>query len=741
MVGDLYAKHAGLAHEISSRSKQEDVMNRKTVVVSLVVVLTLLIGTSQATGKQAGTTSVVTPYSFAFTYQGQLRDANGLVSGTCDLKFGLWDAASEGSQVGNLLEISGVQLEEGLFTARLDFGAQAHTGGARWLDVAVRCPAGSGGYETLKPRQELTAAPAALSLALPFRALADNNGPLIFAQNSNTSGTLSTGIFGSGYVGLTGSSSSVGGMGVRGSANPDSGVAYGVYGESSSPSGFGVYGQATAESGATLGVSGYSSSISGTGVYGWAGASSGETYGVHGKSSSDSGTGVYGVGRTGVEGTSGFDFGVGVQGNATAESGLSVGVYGENLSTNGTGVFGWAKADSGETVGVAGTTSSTSGKGVYGNATASSGETYGVYGESSSNGGAGVYGSGITGVEGSSDIYFGVGVFGDASGDHGRGILGNGYYGVVGSSSSELGRGVSGLANARLGIGVYGEATITTSAGVGVEGRSKSPWGKGVFGWAVADTGDTAGVVGYSSSTSGKGVYGKVTAGSGHTTGVYGESESTSGRGVVGETTAESGNTFGVIGYSASPDGYAGFFRNTSSGVGLAVQTDSGTGNIIEARSSFSEVKFRVARDGNVYADGTFIPGGADYAELLSASAGLQPGDVLVIGANGKLTRSTSPAQTSVVGVYSTQPGFLAGANKDGAVSEDQVPLAVMGVVPVKVTAENGPIQPGDLLTTSSVPGHAMRAWTDPLPGTVIGKALEAWESGSGVIQMLVMLR
>lgn len=356
-------------------------------------------------------------------------------------------------------------------------------------------------------------------------------------------------------------------------------------------------------------------------------------------------------------------------------------------------MYGWAKAGTGETAGVAGNSSSTSGKGVYGNATTSSGETFGVYGESSSDVGTGVYGKGVVGVVGSSITLLGAGVRGygtEVKNNFGTGVFGRGYYGVFGRSSPE-----------ELGFGVYG----------------------------MAD------------ATGGKGVYGEATAESGITTGVYGESISTSGRGVIGDATSESGTTFGVVGYSASPAGYAGYFRNTSSGVGLYVQTDSGTGNIIEALSSFGEVEFRVARDGNVYADGTFTGGGADYAELLPASAGLQPGDVLVIGTDGKLTRSTTPSQTSVVGVYSTQPGFLAGAGEDGAVSEDQVPLAVMGVVPVKVTAENGPIQPGDLLTTSSTAGLAMRAGTDPPPGTVIGKALEAWETGSGVIQMLVMLR
>jgi hypothetical protein len=201
-----------------------------------------------------------------------------------------------------------------------------------------------------------------------------------------------------------------------------------------------------------------------------------------------------------------------------------------------------------------------------------------------------------------------------------------------------------------------------------------------------------------------------------------------------------------VIGYSASPAGYAGYYRNVSSGPALYAQTDTGAGNIIEAWSSFSDTEFKVTRGGNVYADGAFYGGGADYAELLPGAAGLEPGDVLVIDPGGRLARSSEPFHVSVAGVYSTQPGFLAGAGDDGVGYDGadlggQVPLAVMGVVPVKATAENGAIRPGDLLTTARTPGHAMRAGTDPPAGTVIGKALQPLAAGRGVIEMLVMLR
>jgi hypothetical protein len=175
--------------------------------------------------------------------------------------------------------------------------------------------------------------------------------------------------------------------------------------------------------------------------------------------------------------------------------------------------------------------------------------------------------------------------------------------------------------------------------------------------------------------------------------------------------------------------------------VSLRAQTDSGSGNIIEAWSSFTDREFRVERGGDVRADGSFTGGGADYAELLPGIAGLTPGDVLVIGTDGQLFHSTQPAQTNVVGVYSTQPGFVAGARDESADLTDLIPVAVMGVVPVKVSAENGFIQAGDLLSSSSTPGHAMRSGDDPVPGTIIGKALEPWRAGTGVIKMLVMLR
>lgn len=215
--------------------------------------------------------------------------------------------------------------------------------------------------------------------------------------------------------------------------------------------------------------------------------------------------------------------------------------------------------------------------------------------------------------------------------------------------------------------------------------------------------------------------------GFGGNTGVHGLGDNT---GVYG-----SGNT-GVHGHSVNNIGVHGSSVN---GVGLYAHSSSG--NPIEAYgSSTLDREFYVSNTGSVYADGTFNPGGADFAEMLPAVEGLEPGDVLVVSLDGKLTRSTQAYQPTVVGVYSTQPGFLGGAGEDADLT-DKIPLAVLGVVPVKASAENGAIRPGDLLVASATPGHAMKGDPNPPVGTVIGKALERLDEGSSIIQMLVMLQ
>lgn len=137
---------------------------------------------------------------------------------------------------------------------------------------------------------------------------------------------------------------------------------------------------------------------------------------------------------------------------------------------------------------------------------------------------------------------------------------------------------------------------------------------------------------------------------------------------------------------------------------------------------------------------------GGDYAESINVSDDrrkYEPGDVLVIDpdAEGKFLKSAQPYATTVAGIYSTKPGVV-GRRQTTAKSPDEIPMAVVGIVPTKVTTENGAIRAGDLLVTSSTPGYAMKG-TDrsQMIGSIVGKAMGALASGTGMIEVLVSLQ
>jgi hypothetical protein len=165
--------------------------------------------------------------------------------------------------------------------------------------------------------------------------------------------------------------------------------------------------------------------------------------------------------------------------------------------------------------------------------------------------------------------------------------------------------------------------------------------------------------------------------------------------------------------------------------------TWSGTGN--------------ATRKYHISSAGTFVAG-SDFAEAFStegSAADYSPGDVLVLAGNRVAGKTSTPYDTRVAGVYSSRPGVL-GADKNGETRVDsgEIPLAITGIVPTRVTNENGAINPGDLLTTSRLPGFAMKATPrmiggEPIypAGTILGKALESFDAARGTIDVLIMLR
>jgi hypothetical protein len=139
--------------------------------------------------------------------------------------------------------------------------------------------------------------------------------------------------------------------------------------------------------------------------------------------------------------------------------------------------------------------------------------------------------------------------------------------------------------------------------------------------------------------------------------------------------------------------------------------------------------------DGSIWGRGMVTANHADLAEFVVGSVSLDAGDVVVVDPNHdeRVIPCEKPYDTSVLGVISSQPGFLlrgpTGASDVGLSGGE--PLALAGRVPCKVTLENGPIRRGDLLTTSSTTGHAMKA-VDPSRGGIIGTALQEFTGEDG---------
>lgn len=104
------------------------------------------------------------PTGTGFTYQGHLSDGSAPADGPYDFEFKLYDSVAAGAQVNSTVTADDIPVNDGVFTANIDFGVGAFGGGARWLQIGVRPGNSAGPYTPLTPRQELSPAPYALAL-------------------------------------------------------------------------------------------------------------------------------------------------------------------------------------------------------------------------------------------------------------------------------------------------------------------------------------------------------------------------------------------------------------------------------------------------------------------------------------------------------------------------------------------------------------------------------------------------
>jgi hypothetical protein len=286
-------------------------------------------------------------------------------------------------------------------------------------------------------------------------------------------------------------------------------------------------------------------------------------------------------------------------------------------------------------------------------------------------------------------------------------------------------------------IGVFGiaisEATlgdpITPVVGTGVYGNSQS--GHGVRGetqngTAVQGTRFDSGAFGFLGGSDPK---------FGQDAGVFGQSKR---QGVIGISSDDAGT--GVYGFSEGEGADRGF--------GVRGETNNGIG--VQGRSFAGGLAGKFV--GNVEVDGNITlvsPGDvilADCAEDFELASGLPdagPGSVMVLDRTGAVQPCSEPYDKCVVGVVSGAGSYRpAIVLNRGETQVERLPISLVGKVFCLVDATFGAIEVGDMLTTSSTPGHAMKA-ADPNKtyGAVIGKALGRFSEGKGLIPILVALQ
>jgi hypothetical protein len=261
-----------------------------------------------------------------------------------------------------------------------------------------------------------------------------------------------------------------------------------------------------------------------------------------------------------------------------------------------------------------------------------------------------------------------------------------------------------------------------------------------------ATSGGRAGV--YGESQAGTGVIGQSNDG----IGVFGESKNSEG--VRGVSHNAHGGVVGINDWSPSAPpgagGNGGWFESTQ---GEGVRGWSKTphhGGVVGVNTAggvgvYGEGRVAGFFQGDVEVTGDIRLTNADCAEDFNVSeeALVEPGTVMVLGEEEILLPSHQAYDKRVAGVISGAGNYKPGIVLDKQESQQRrLPVALLGKVFCKVDAQYSAIEVGDLLTTSSTPGHAMKA-DDPLKafGTVIGKALRPLKEGQGLIPILIALQ
>jgi len=647
----------------------------------------------------------------SFTYQGRLADTNGPATGQFDIGFTLFNASAGGSTVAPAINRASVPVTNGLFTVVLEFtGVNIFDGTDRWLSLSVKRSGAAGASQVLAPRQQITATPYAMTArgisgTLPAGQLPSNVALTDRVQTFTANQIFQTQATFNDRVGI-------------GTNSPQQSLH--VAGGYVRVDGFGGEQAVLGGDGAGGDVE-IGSSNPGVGAVALFNQASGDYMHLFAKGATFFGT---------------------ISGD------------GSGLTALPAGQLSGSVADTALSANVA---LRSGGNSFTGNQTLSGGSL--VFGDANAS---------LTFPSVSASSAAMINMFSGGTQNSNRMVLAHsaGFptWGLQYQDSTDqfnfVGSGNTAMSVVLSGGGRVGIGTSTPQSRLDVAGeiRASVVTGTAASGNAVLGT-----------SSSGNGVQG--TSASPSTSGVYGENNSGGGFGVAGRASAAG---YGVYGDNPDPAGWAGAFTGNLYYSGTQSKLDVGENfaSYIRSADLFFGYSGRRGTPGRALVDfsdtlhlnfaddwaNTFIGGanvsvctltirgGCDIAEPFKMTDSEIPkGSVVIIDENnpGHLKMSSEAHDRRVAGIISGANGVNTGVQltQEGMFENGQN-VALSGRVYVQADTGNGAIKPGDLLTTSDVPGHAMKV-TDhaKAQGAILGKAMTSLEKGKGYVLVLVTLQ
>ncbi len=719
--------------------------------------------------REHASTAINTVIGAGFTYQGYLEDGSGPVNGTCDFQFSLFDAETDGTQIGGTLNHT-ASVNSGYFTVTsLDFGAGAFNGEERYLEIAVRCPSGAGSYTVLSPRQMVAPTPYALALPGLYTTPSVEGPNLIggYIENWVADGVWSATIGGGGVSwGYNRVTDHVGV--VSGGANNQAGDNDGDFWSADGAVVSGGWNNTASGpitvvgGGADNSATTYAATVAG----GWGN--------LAGEGSAAIGGGNFNTATGGAAVIGGGERNINSGWAATISGGFTNTIYADAAFIGGGGHnlvngAGWGSV-------IVGGDSNTAGDWV-----AFVGGGYNNLAD----------GSASTIVGGTDNIAHGpessvLGGSNNTASGQGATVAGGQGNAALGNYSLAAGHNAGAYHD---GTFVWNDATgsLLTSGGpnqfiVGASGGTTFLTSEASFSGDMSITGDLE-IGGHYTWQAGKNFQ---MQGSGEWSFDFDDSDgndhwyvwsptystilTVQNDGKVGVGTGTPTSRFEVAGGDVylnnaqlgigtptpdypieiySPSSYVKF-SDTDDGVfdnwliGL-----NGSNHRFEIWEETSldnwELRLWIDQNGMVGVKTLQITGG-DLAEPFLVTGEVKPGMVVVIDPQnpGQLRLSDQAFDTLVAGCVSGANGLDAGILMYQEIGEDEnaFPVALSGRVYCWADASYGPIQPGDFLTTSDTPGHLMVVHDyQQAQGAIVGKAMTGLEEGTGLILVLITLQ